>query len=159
MRRWRTSWMPLLLDGPVQIFTLGDNVYDSGTAEEFANCYTPTWGRYQAQTRPAAGNHDYGTAGATGYFGYFGAAAGDPTTGYYSYDLGAWHVVVVNSNCAKVGGCKAGSPQEQWLRADLAAHPAACTVAYWHHPRFTPASTAILLRCSQSGRRCTPTTP
>jgi len=123
--------------GPGQVFTLGDNVYDSGTAEEFANCYTPSWGRYQARTRPAAGNHDYGTAGATGYFGYFGAAAGDPTTGYYSYDLGAWHVVVVNSNCAKVGGCKAGSPQEQWLRADLAAHPAACTVAYWHHPRFS----------------------
>ena len=87
--------------------------------------------------RSAPGNHDYGTPGAAGYFHYFGAAAGDPEKGYYSYDLGAWHIIVLNSNCAKVGGCQPGSPQEQWLRADLAAHPAACTLAYWHHPLFT----------------------
>ena len=77
------------------------------------------------------------TSGATGYFGYFGAAAGDATKGYYSYELGSWHIVVLNSNCSQVGGCGAGSPQEQWLRADLAAHPTSCTLAYWHHPRFS----------------------
>jgi hypothetical protein len=119
------------------VFTAGDNAYDSGTAAEFARCYDPGWGRHKARTRPAAGNHDYATAGAAGYFGYFGAAAGDPATGYYSYDLGAWHIIVLNSNCWAIGGCHAGSPQERWLRADLAAHPVACTLAYWHHPRFS----------------------
>jgi len=122
---------------PGEVFTAGDNAYNSGTAEEFANCYDPSWGRHRQITRPAPGNHGYNTSGASGYFGYFGAAAGDPSKGYYSYDLGAWHIVVVNSNCWEVGGCGAGSPQEQWLRADLAAHPAACTLAYWHHPRFS----------------------
>jgi Calcineurin-like phosphoesterase len=119
------------------IATLGDNAYDSGTASEFANCYDPTWGRHKARTKPAVGNHEYLTAGASGYFGYFGAAAGDPTKGYYSYDLGAWHIVVINGNCGKVGGCGVGSAQEKWLRADLAAHPAACTLAYWHQPLFS----------------------
>jgi hypothetical protein len=77
------------------------------------------------------------TSNAAGYFSYFGTAAGDPTKGYYSYDLGAWHIVVLNSNCSEVGGCGAGSPQELWLRADLAAHPTVCTLAYWHHARFS----------------------
>jgi hypothetical protein len=127
-----------LLDGiPGTVFTLGDNVYNDGTAQEFQECYAPTWGRHRERTRPAAGNHDYETAGARGYFDYFGARAGAPAQGYYSYDLGAWHIVVVNSNCGEVDGCSAGSPQGQWLRADLAAHPAACTLAYWHHPLFS----------------------
>ncbi len=120
------------------VFTLGDNVYGSGTGAEFMLCYTPSWGRHRQRTRPAAGNHDYRTSGAAGYYGYFGEAAGDRTRGFYSYDLGAWHVVVLNSNCNRVpGGCVAGSAQERWLREDLAAHPAACTVAMWHHPRFS----------------------
>jgi len=122
------------------VFTAGDNAYTLGTAEEFANCYDPVWGLAKARTRPAPGNHDYGTPGAAGYFGYFGANAGDPTKGYYSYDLGAWHIISLNSNCYDAGGCDAGSPQEQWLRADLAAHPASCTLAYWHHPRFNSGS-------------------
>ena len=123
------------------IAALGDNVYDSGTPQEFTTCYTPSWGRHKSRTRPAVGNHEYGTAGAAGYFGYFGGAAGDPSKGYYSYDLGSWHIVVINSNCTQVaGGCGSGSPQEQWLRADLAAHPATCTLAYWHHPRFSSSS-------------------
>jgi len=133
-----------------EVVTLGDNAYESGTAAEFANCYDPSWGQQKARTRPATGNHEYLTAGAAGYFGYFGAAAGDPAKGYYSYDLGTWHLVALNSNCAPVGGCGVGSAQEQWLRADLAAHPAACTLAYWHHPRFSsgqhgsdPAYTAL----------------
>jgi hypothetical protein len=121
------------------VFTLGDNAYGSGTPAQFADCYAPTWGRHKARTRPAVGNHDYQTAHAAGYFDYFGEAAGDPAKGYYSFDLGAWHVVVVNSNCGEVGGCKSGSPQEQWLREDLAAHPALCTAAMWHHPRYSSA--------------------
>src|SRR4029079_5584077 len=123
------------------IATLGDNEYESGTATEFANCYDQTWGPYKLQTHPGAGNHEYNTAGATGYYGYFVAAAGDPAKGYYSYDLGAWHIVVINSNCSAIGGCGAGSPQEKWLRADLAAHPAACTLSYWHHPLYSSGAT------------------
>ncbi len=121
--------------------TLGDNAYPNGAPTDYASCYDPTWGRSYSRTKPSAGNHEYLTAGAAGYFGYFGSAAGDPAKGYYSYDLGAWHVVVINSNCSQVGGCGAGSPQETWLRADLAAHPVACTLAYWHHPRFSSGAT------------------
>src|SRR3989454_10258582 len=101
------------------VFTIGDNVYESGTSTEYANCYHPNWGRHKARTKPAPGNHEYNSgvsAGAPGYFGYFGAAAGDPTKGYYSYDRGAWHLIVINSNL----DLSAGSAQEQWLRADLA---------------------------------------
>lgn len=119
------------------VASLGDSVYDDGTPQEFVDCYEPSWGRVKARTRPTAGNHDYDTSNAAGYFGYFGSAAGDPTRGYYSYDLGAWHIVVLNSNCAEVGGCGPGSTQEEWLRANLAASTADCTLAYWHHPRFS----------------------
>ena len=130
-----------LLDAlPGTIVTLGDTAYQSGTASEFANCYDPTWGRRRADTRPAPGNHDYVTLGASAYYAYFGAAAGDPSRGYYSYDLGSWHLVAINSNCSAVGGCGVGSPQETWLRADLAAHPTNCTLAYWHHPLFSSGS-------------------
>jgi hypothetical protein len=120
---------------------LGDNVYTAGSPSEYTNCYVPTWGRHKARTRPSPGNHDYTTAGAAGYYGYFGAVAGNPSQGWYSYEHGDWHVVALNSNCYYVGGCDAGSAQEQWLRADLAAHPATCTLAYWHHPRFNSSST------------------
>jgi len=130
-----------LLDGiDGTVFTVGDNVYDSGTAAEFTNCYNPSWGRHKFRTRPAAGNHEYVTAGASGYYNYFGAAAGPAGKGYYSYNLGAWHVIVLNSQCNAVGGCGPGSPQDQWLRADLAASNAACTVAIWHHPLFSSSS-------------------
>src|SRR5438132_368634 len=114
------------------VFTAGDNVYVDGSSSDFTNCYGPSWGRHKARTYPAAGDKDYVTTGAAGYFGYFGAAAGDPTKGYYSYNLGSWHVVVLNSNI----DMSAGGVQEQWLRTDLAANPTQCTVAYWHHPRF-----------------------
>ena len=119
------------------VFTLGDNAYPNGTAVQFEQCYGPSWGRHKARTRPAPGNHDYRVAGAAAYFAYFGASAGDPKKGYYSYDVGAWHVIVVNSNCGEIGGCKAGSVQEKWIRDDLAAHPTPCAVAMWHHPRFS----------------------
>jgi hypothetical protein len=120
---------------PGTVAAIGDTVYPNGTDAEYANCYDPTWGRHLARTRPATGNHEYHTSGAQGYFNYFGAAAGDPNEGYYSYDLGAWHIIVLNSNCSEVS-CAAGSPQEQWLRGDLDAHPADCILAYWHHPLF-----------------------
>ncbi len=116
---------------------LGDMAYVSGSAAQFAACYEPSWGRFKDRTRPAPGNHDYLTPGASAYFGYFGSAAGEPGQGYYSYDLGAWHIVALNSLCWEVGGCGRESPQVQWLRADLEAHSALCTLAYWHFPRFS----------------------
>ncbi|MGH9364797.1 MAG: metallophosphoesterase family protein [Thermoanaerobaculia bacterium] len=122
---------------PGTVFTTGDNAYRNGSPEDFARCYDPSWGRHRKRTRPSPGNHDYGTDNGSGYFGYFGAAAGLPSRGYYSYDLGAWHVVVLNSNCREAGGCQAGSRQETWLREDLAAHPARCAVAFFHHPLFS----------------------
>jgi hypothetical protein len=127
----------LLDDIPGTVFAVGDLAYPDGSDEQFAHCYGPTWGRFKERTRPAPGNHEYHSDGASGYTRYFGAAAGDPKKGYYSYDLGAWHVVVLNSQCAEVGGCNAGSPQEQWLRQDLAQHSVPCTVAYFHEPLFS----------------------
>jgi acid phosphatase type 7 len=127
-----------LLDAiPGTVFTAGDNAYEGGTAEQFAKCYDPTWGRHKARTRPSVGNHEFHSGGATPYFDYFGANAGDPKRGYYSYELGGWHIIVLNSECAEVGGCQTGSVEEKWLRADLQAHPAACTLAYWHKPLFS----------------------
>jgi len=119
------------LDGTV--FVLGDNAYESGTTSEFNNCYNPTWGRHKARTKPSVGNHEYRTANASGYYGYFGAAAGNPADGYYSYDLGEWHIVVINSNITLIDA----AAQLSWLRADLAASTKSCTLAYWHHPRFS----------------------
>jgi predicted phosphodiesterase len=118
------------------VVTLGDNS-PHGTASDFSRCYHPTWGRHKARTRPSPGNHDYDTGGAAGYFDYFGAAAGDPSEGYYSFDVGAWHIVSLNSNCAEIGGCTRASPQGQWLAADLAANPSVCALAYWHRARFS----------------------
>jgi hypothetical protein len=131
-----------LLDGiPGTVFTAGDNAYDSGTLTEFKNCYEPTWGRHKARTKPTPGNHEYLTAGASGYFDYFGAAAGDPSKGYYSYNLGEWHVVALNSMCGQVGGCGASSPMVSWLKQDLNANnDKACTLAYFHHPLFSSGS-------------------
>ena len=116
---------------------LGDNQYESGTLSAFQTSYAAAFGRFLPITWLVPGNHEYNTSGATGYYSYFGSRAGDPAKGYYSYDVGAWHVVALNSNCSAVGGCGAGSAEETWLKADLAAHPALCTVAYWHHPRFS----------------------
>lgn len=120
-----------------QVVTLGDNAYPDGTLAEFQSCYHPSWGRHKARTRPATGNHEYHIDGAAGHFEYFGAAAGDPATGWYGFDLGSWRVVVLNSNCSDIGGCSSSSPQGLWLEAELAAHPRACTLAVWHHPRFS----------------------
>lgn len=122
-----------LLDGIAgTVFLLGDNAYENGSAADYANCYEPTWGRHKSRTRPVPGNHEYQTSGASGYFGYFGAAAAG-SGGYYSYDLGDWHIVVLNSNIAR----DANSAQIAWLRQDLTASARTCTLAYWHHPRFS----------------------
>jgi len=118
------------------VFTAGDNVYPDGTDQQFNACYGPTWGRHKARTRPSPGNHDHNVRGASGYFKYFGAAAGEVGKGYYSYNIEGWHIIVLNSACANVGGCTTSSPQGQWLQADLAANPRTCTLAYWHRPLF-----------------------
>jgi hypothetical protein len=115
------------------VFTTGDNAYPSGSFTQFRDCYGPTWGRHRDRTRPTPGNHDYEMANAAGYYAYFGANAGPPGRGYYSYAAGAWHVVALNSEI----DVRAGSPQEQWLRADLTANPSACTAVMWHRPRFS----------------------
>ncbi len=126
----------ILSQNPGTVVILGDNAYKSGSPAEYATCYDPTWGQFKNATRPAVGNHDYLTTGGAGYFGYFGAVAHGPG-GYYSYNLGTWHIVVLNSNCSKAGGCGTTSPQGKWLKADLVANPTACTLAYWHHPYFS----------------------
>ena len=120
------------------VLVLGDAVYDSGEPSEFQQCYEPTWGRALDRTRPVPGNHDYETDAAQGYFDFFGSRAGAPRKGWYSYDLGAWHIIILNTNreCEEIS-CAAGGEQGQWLRADLAAHPNLCTLAIYHHPRFS----------------------
>jgi acid phosphatase type 7 len=121
---------------PGTVMAIGDLAYPDGTKENF-ECYDRTWGRFKSRTRPSVGNHEFHSQGATYYFSYFGEAAGDPKTGYYSYELGTWHIIVLNSECLQVGSCDAGSAEEKWLRADLAAHPVACTLAYFHKPLFS----------------------
>ena len=124
------------IEGTV-LLALGDEAYPRGTAADFEECYDPSWGRFKGRTKPVPGNHEYYTEGARGYFEYFGEAAGDPEGGYYSYELGSWHVVALNSNCEEVR-CGPGSPQTRWLKEDLAANDdARCTLAYMHHPRFS----------------------
>jgi acid phosphatase type 7 len=126
----------LLREIPGTVFTLGDNAYPDGTAEDFRECYDPTWGKYKRRTKPAAGNHEYNTSEARPYFEYFGRKAGKPGRGYYAYDRGSWHIVVLNSNCEEVG-CGARSRQGRWLRRNLAKHRTRCTLAYFHHPLFS----------------------
>ncbi len=130
----------LLASSPLAaVLTLGDDQYEDGAFSKWSQSYGPTWGAFKSITYPGVGNHEYGSGSgsAAGYFSYFGAAAGDPSKGYYSVDVGAWHIVALNGECIFVGGCGTGSPQEVWLRADLAAHPTTCTLAFWHEARFT----------------------
>ena len=121
---------------PTAVALLGDLQYNRGTLSEFRGSFAPTWGRLGARLRPAPGNHEYAPPGAAGYYSYFGARAGPSRRGYYSFDVGEWHVVSLNSNCTVVA-CRPGSAQVRWLRADLAAHRNRCVLAYWHHPRFS----------------------
>ena len=124
---------------PGTVFAAGDLAYEKGSTEDFRNCYDPAWGRFKDRTKPALGNHEYADLTASGYFGYWGAQAGPPGKGYYSYDLGVWHIVVLNTNCGakNLGGCDGGSPQDTWLKEDLAKHANACILAYGHHGLFS----------------------
>jgi hypothetical protein len=133
--------------GPAAVLPLGDNQYYCGGLAAFLGSYNQSWGAFKSITHPSVGNHEYltsggtdcnaGNAGANGYFSYFGSAAGQRGQGYYSYNVGAWHLIVLNSNCSDAGGCSATSPQGQWLANDLATHQNVCTLAYWHIPLFS----------------------
>ena len=125
------------------VFTVGDNFDGSSPPEEPDSCYASNWGQHETRTRPVPGDHDYAggagssTGGAEDYFDYFGEMAGEPGKGYYSYELGGWHVVALNSMCDEVGGCDEDSPMLRWLERDLAANDKPCTLALWHHPLFS----------------------
>jgi Calcineurin-like phosphoesterase len=137
--------------GLTAVLALGDNQYYCGSYGAFVGSYDLSWGRLKSITYPSVGNHEYLThggssastgcdasnTGAAGYYQYFGAAAGDPAKGYYSFNVGAWHLIALNTQCSSAGGCSASSPQGQWLAADLAAHPNQCTMAYFHIPLFS----------------------
>ncbi len=119
---------------PTRLLPLGDNAYPDGTSSDYADFYAPNWGRFKSRTRPVPGNHDYHVSGAAGYFAYFGSRAPAP---YYSYNLGAWHLIALDSEVS----ADKGSPQDRWLRADLAANRRRCTLAYWHKPRWSSGTT------------------
>jgi hypothetical protein len=119
-----------------QLFTAGDNVQGEGLAWEYRDCFNPTWGQFLERIRPVPGNHDYMTDNGEPYYRYFGTAAGQPGLGYYSYDLNGWHIVALNSNCNQIA-CGEGSVQANWLRQDLANNRQACTLMYWHDPRWS----------------------
>jgi hypothetical protein len=122
---------------PDAVLALGDTQYPSGSLADFQASYADTWGPYRDITFPVPGNHEYGSPDAQGYFAYFGKRAGEPDKGYYSYDLGSWHLIALNSECDEIGGCRESDPQASWLRQDLKAHPRKCVLAYWHKPRFS----------------------
>src|SRR4029077_20503887 len=124
---------------PWTVFAAGGLAYEGGSAAGRKNCYDPAWGRFKERTKPALGNHEYGDSRASGYFRYWGAQAGPAGKGYYSFDLGDWHIVVMNTNCTAkdLGACAAGSPQETWLKEDLEKHPSACILAFGHHALFS----------------------
>jgi hypothetical protein len=135
-----------LLPGNGVVLPLGDNQYRKGTLAEYLAVYDKSWGVFKAQSKPVPGNHEYKTTDAAGYYSYFGRRAGDPTKGYYSYNVGAWHLVALNSNCNNLpgrgvpGGCNATSPMIRWLASDLAADNHLCELVYFHHPRFSSSS-------------------
>jgi hypothetical protein len=125
---------------PDAVLALGDTQYPNGAYSQYEGSYAKSWGQFRSVTYPAIGNHEYLTRQARGYFEYFGQRAGNPNQGWYSYDLAAWHVIVLNSECGHIRGCRPESPEERWLAADLAAHPNGCTLAYWHEPRWSSGS-------------------
>jgi Ca2+-binding RTX toxin-like protein len=146
--RQRATSDVIVAAAPSAVLTLGDNQYHVGSLSDFEASFDPSWGRVKQLIHPEVGNHEYGTAGARGYFDYFNGVgrysgpAGDRDEGYYSFDVGAWHLIALNSMCDRIDrgaaadGCATGSPQERWLRSDLATHRSSCTLAYWHTPRF-----------------------
>jgi hypothetical protein len=138
-----------LLDGiDGTVFAAGDNAYPDGSSDDYAQCYEPSWGRHRDRTRPVPGNHEYVTPGAAGYKAYFGSAATPSGTTWYAYDLGAWRIYALDSECSAVGGCGSTSPQGRWLTSDLARHPRRCVAAIWHRPRFSSGSHGSDVRTS-----------
>jgi len=146
----RQAWVADLIGqlSPDAVFALGDLAYPNGSLEDFLGCYAPSFGRFRAITHPVVGNHEYHTPHAGAYYAYFCGAAGEPFKGWYSFDVGRWHVVALNSVCggdldvdttvpSEFGGCGDASPQVAWLRADLAAHADRCRLVMWHHPRWS----------------------
>lgn len=130
-----TSDLLLQIDGLAAVLTLGDNQYPNGALKDFRQAYERSWGRLKSITHPSMGNHE---GGGTGYYAYFGDAAGSPERGYYSFDLGSWHVIALNSNDrCRIVACDEHSAQVAWLKDDLARHSQRCSLAYWHHPRFS----------------------
>jgi hypothetical protein len=127
----QTAALVSKLEGTIAV--LGDIAYESGSAADFANCFLPSWRRLVPRIRAALGNHEYSTGTAAAAIDLFRL----PKQGWYSYRLGTWHVIVLNSNCDEIGGCGPQSPEWRWLRADLRTHANRCTLAYWHHPRFS----------------------
>jgi acid phosphatase type 7 len=144
-RQRRTSDLLYRMD-LTAILASGDLQYEDGQLWKFQQSFDASWGRLKPLIRPVPGNHEYRVSGAAGYFDYFNGPgqhtgpAGERGRGYYSFEVRSWHVIALNSQCDEVGGCGVGSTQERWLREDLASHPAACTLAFWHHPRFTSGS-------------------
>src|SRR5207248_590648 len=118
---------------PTVALTLGDNAYENGSLSQYQTEYDPNWGRFKSRTKPTTGNHEWHTANAQGYHDYFGSIA---PADYYSYDVGAWHLIALASDNGSISNAR-GSAEETWLRNDLVAHPNQCTLAYWHEPRFT----------------------
>jgi hypothetical protein len=137
---------------PAAVLDLGDSQYNSGSLTQYNASYGPSWGAYKSRTRPTVGNHDYGQSGAAGYFTYFGNNATPlqpgctkSCNGWYSFDVGSWHIVNINAECTRTNGgagCASGSPQDKWLEADLAAHPNKCTLVFGHRPRWSSNSFA-----------------
>jgi hypothetical protein len=126
------------------VLALGDTQYNSGALADFNASYAKSWGRFKSITYPVPGNHEYGTSKAGGYFSYFGSRAGTAAQGWYSFDIGTWHVLAINSECDRLAGaCAAGGAEEAWVKADLAATTKACTLAFWHEPRFSSGSTIV----------------
>lgn len=119
------------------VLTLGDSAYDRGSPKEFAECYDPSWGQFLERTWAVPGNHEHDTPDAAGYFGYYGDRAGPAGRGWYALRLGDWHVITLDSECRPAGGCEAGSEQVEWLVAELADRPSACTIVAFHKPRFS----------------------
>jgi hypothetical protein len=133
---------------PDAVLAIGDLAYSNGSLDDYLDCYGSSWGKFRSITRAAVGNHEYHTPHAGPFYAYFCGSTGEPYEGWYSFALGRWHVVVLNSNCGddldvqsgvktEFGGCGVGSPQARWLERDLEEHPSKCTLAMWHHPRYT----------------------
>jgi hypothetical protein len=122
---------------PAAVLTLGDTQYEKNTLAAYMEVFDKSWGKFKEIIHPAIGNHEYLTKNAQGYFDYFSSAAGDPEKGYYSFDIGDWHFIALNSECSHIGGCGKGSEEEKWLMQDLASHNNLCTLAYWHEPRWS----------------------